>query len=168
MHRRLYFVLPDAGHARAAAADLRAAGLDDAHLHALAREGTDLAGLPPASPRQRIDTLGRAERWLWNANLALFALALAGLAWALAAGAALAVAVALAVMVATVTAGYLFVQRLPHTHLEEFRQALAHGEVLLMVDVPAGRVAEIEALMRRRHPEAVPGGATWTVDALGV
>ncbi|HHQ40911.1 MAG TPA: DUF1269 domain-containing protein, partial [Chromatiales bacterium] len=36
MHRRLYFVLPDAGHARAAAADLRAAGLDDAHLHALA------------------------------------------------------------------------------------------------------------------------------------
>ena len=168
MTRRLYFVFPDPAHARAAVDHLRAAGLDDAHLHALAREGVDLAGLPPASPRQRIDTLSRLERAAWNTNLALFALALAGLAWALPAGASVAAATALAVAVATVTAGWLFVQRLPHVHLDEFRQALAHGEVLLMVDVPPGRVAEIEALIHRRHPEAVPGGAGWTVEALGL
>jgi hypothetical protein len=37
-----------------------------------------------------------------------------------------------------------------------------------MVDVPAGRVAEVEETVHRRHPEAIAGGVGWSVDALQV
>lgn len=37
-----------------------------------------------------------------------------------------------------------------------------------MVDVPKQRVAEIEELMYRRHPEATAGGTGWTIEALGI
>lgn len=46
--------------------------------------------------------------------------------------------------------------------------ALSHDNALLMVDVPKARVAEIEALLGRRHPEAMAGGASWTIEALGI
>jgi hypothetical protein len=46
--------------------------------------------------------------------------------------------------------------------------ALSHDNALLMVDVPKARVAEVEALIERRHPEAVTGRASWTIEALGI
>jgi len=56
----------------------------------------------------------------------------------------------------------------PDTHLDEFRGALSHSEVLLMVDVPRQRVAEIEEIVRQQHPEATLGGAGWTIEALRI
>jgi hypothetical protein len=53
-------------------------------------------------------------------------------------------------------------------HLGEFRDALAHGEVLLMVDVPRGRVSEVEDRVHRHHPEATVGGVGWSADMLRV
>ena len=46
--------------------------------------------------------------------------------------------------------------------------ALPHREVLLMIDVPGRRVAEIEALAYKRHSEAIAGGTSWAVDAIGM
>ena len=43
---------------------------------------------------------------------------------------------------------------LPSSRLRKFAAAIAAGELLLMVDVPRARVEEIEALIRRHHPEA--------------
>lgn len=57
---------------------------------------------------------------------------------------------------------------MPTTHLDEFHEALRHGELLLMVDVSRDCVEDVEELMRRRHPEAVNGGSGWTPDAFGV
>jgi hypothetical protein len=53
-------------------------------------------------------------------------------------------------------------------HLTEFTDALAHGEILLMVDVSLHRVAEIENFVHRHHPEAAISGTSWTIDALGI
>ena len=72
------------------------------------------------------------------------------------------------VMALTFVAGALFAMRVPDTHLDEFHGALSHSEVLLMVDVPASRMAEIEKLVGRRHPEAIPGGTSWTIEAWGL
>jgi hypothetical protein len=69
-------------------------------------------------------------------------------------------------MTLTLVAGALFALHVPDTHLDEFRGALSHSEILLMVDVPRQRVAEIEEMVRRRHPEAIPGGIGWTIEAL--
>jgi len=36
--------------------------------------------------------------------------------------------------------------------------AIERGELLLMLDVPRTRVEEITDLVKRRHPQAQPGG----------
>ena len=36
--------------------------------------------------------------------------------------------------------------------------ALSHGEILLMIDIPSNRVLEIENFVHHKYPEAVVGG----------
>jgi len=168
MKRRLYFLFSDTGQARTAVADLDGLGVDPGHIHVLARPGTDLSGLPPATDRQRRDTLKRMENTLWGGNLVLFGIAFAGLFLAAVFGSVIGMVLAVAVMIASVVSGALFAMRLPTIHLDEFHEAIRHGELLLMVDVSRDCVEDVEELMRRRHPEAVTGGSVWTPDAFGV
>lgn len=83
LYRRLYFLFPDAGHARGVTRELVQAGVDEQHIHAVARDGVDLASLPQATVRQRQDAAGRIEAVAWNTNLALFAAATVALLAAL-------------------------------------------------------------------------------------
>lgn len=168
LRRRLYFVVPDKEQALRLLNDLEQLGVSREHIHALARDGVDLAGLPPATPQQKMDAGGRLEQRLWKANLALFFLALLGLLVAFYHGSVAGAVVALAVMITTFAAGALFALFVPDAHLDEFRGALAHGELLLMVDVPKARVAEIEGHVYRHHPEVSPGGSGWTIEGLGI
>jgi hypothetical protein len=46
----------------------------------------------------------------------------------------------------------------PNTRLRRFAQPIDEGKVLLIVDVPVGRVAEIEAMIAQRHPDISFGG----------
>jgi cobalamin biosynthesis protein CobD/CbiB len=168
MKRRLYFLFSDTGQARSAVADLDGLGVDPEHMHVLARPGTDLSGLPPATERQRRDVLKRLDKTLWGGNLVLFGVAFAVLILAMVFGNAVGMVLAMAVMIASLTAGALFAMRLPSIHLDEFHEALHHGELLLMVDVSRDGMEDVEELMRRRHPEAVAGGSGWTPDVFGV
>jgi hypothetical protein len=54
---------------------------------------------------------------------------------------------------------------LPNSRLKSFQSALAAGHVLMMVDVPAGRVEEIRARVAQRHPEAMSSGTEPTIPA---
>jgi len=168
MKRRLYFLFSDTGQARTAVADLDGLGVDAGHMHVLARPGTDLSGLPPATERQRRDILKRLEQTLWGGNLVLFGAAFAGLVLAVVFGSVIGMVLAVAVMITSFVSGALFALRMPMVHLDEFHEALRHGELLLMVDVSRDRVEDVEERMRRRHPEAVTGGSGWTPDAFGV
>ncbi len=168
MLRRLYFILPDEPHAIQVIGDLQACSVDESHVHAIAGKGVTLTQLPPATDRQRRDAGLRLERILWNANLAVFALALFGFIASLYWGFSVWSVLTLAIMILTFVGGAAFAILVPDTHLDEFRSALSHGEILLMVDVPKKRVAEIEALIERRHPEATAGGSGWTIEALGI
>lgn len=168
MLRRLYFVLPDATSSAATIADLREAGIDPGHLRIATRdpdrlriEGVEIHGA-------RIDRGEWIERSLWNANLLVFAAAaVAFIGLWLSQGTTLWLILPAAVMAATFGAGLRFT-RVPNTHLREFADALNHGELVLMADVPPARVAEIEALLQRRHPDAVVGGVGWSSDLLHV
>jgi len=165
-YRRLYFVLPDESQAVRAVNDLASAGMDRQHVHAVAGKGMKLTQLSPANERQRHDAVRRLERVVWTANLAVFFLALAGLVFSIAWGFDAGAVVSAVCLALTFIAGALFALRVPDTHLDEFRGVLSHSEVLLMVDVPRQRVAEIEETIRRRHPEATTGGTGWTIEAL--
>ena len=168
MKRRLYFIFSDINQARTAVADLDGLGVDLRHVHAVARSGMDLSGLPPATERQRRDVLKRLEKTLWGGNLMLFGIALVGLVLAVVFGNVIGTVVATAVMIASFVSGALFTLRMPTVHLDEFHEELRHGEMLLMVDVSRDCMEDVEELMRRRHPEAVTGGSGWTPDAFGV
>lgn len=161
-NRRLFFLFPDPEHARQAVQELLNAGVDEAAIQTVSAEPARLAGLPnPRSP-ERADTAWRIERQAWRLNLGVFFVALAALALAALAQSIWGVALALLVMGGTFGAGVWFALRVPDAHLDEFREALAHGEVLVLVDVPPARVREVEALVHRRHPEAAEAGVGWS------
>jgi hypothetical protein len=163
MTRRLYFLLPDTGHARTVVNDLQEYGVAREAMHTLARPGINLAGLPDADSRQGKDSDARMETLLWDGNLVLFVVALVLLLvmvyrqldwyWLLVPG---------AIMLATLLLGVAFTSRIPNVHLAEFQDAMHHREILLMVDVPVWRVANVESRVHRHHPEAVTsGGGGW-------
>lgn len=167
MLRRLFFSVPDVPHARRIVDELKSAGVEHGNIHASSESGTDLQGLPEATAAQCGDRVGLLDRVLWNGDLALFALATLGLViaayvtsmpWALA---------ALAVMVASYVFGHWFFTRVPHTHLTDMNVPLERGEVVLMVDVPKGRLRETERLVSRHHPEVEVGGVGWSSPLLG-
>lgn len=168
MKRRLYFLFSNTDQARKALIDLDGLGVDAHHIHVLARPGADLSGLPPATDRQRRDILGYLEKTLWGGNLLLFGIACTGLLLSWVFDNRVGMILAVFAVLASISAGALFALRLPTTHLEEFHEALRHGELLLMVDVSRDCVGDVEALMRRRHPEAVTGGSGWTPGMFGV
>jgi hypothetical protein len=168
MDRRLYFLLPDAGHALAIVNELAQSGIEPERIHTLADSRVALGDLPKASIRQINDTARRVETVLWDGNLVVFGLALGVLATLLVSGHLSGwLLIPLGVMLASFLAGLGFT-RLPNTHLDEFRNALAHGEILLMVDVAEARVADIENRVHHHHPEAAVGGVGWATRAFGL
>lgn len=168
MNRRLYFLIPDRLHALAVVEDLVRHGIDIEHMHAVGDRRTRLDGLPNATLRQKNDSGGSLEKLLWHSNLACFFIALAttvimplliGLQWWL------------LLPVGIMTANFLLglkVINTPNAHLGEFRDALSHGEVLLLVDVPETRVHEVGSDIHQQHPEAMIGGVGWGTQAFGL
>jgi hypothetical protein len=161
MERRLYFLFPRPRHARHAVAELQETGIPRADIHLVARDCRELEGTPVATEAQQTDRVWWIERLYWNINLAVFFAALAALGLALWADRVEAALAALAVMLLTFVTGERFAVRVPHAHLAEQRVPLRHGEVVVMVDVPASRVREIEQLIERLHPEVGIGGVGW-------
>jgi hypothetical protein len=167
MKRRLYFLFPDSGHARTVVNELEAYGIQRKFIHAVAGRGGDLSGLPAASNSQQRDSGSRVENFLWGGNLAIFFAALFVLLaivllqvewyWLL---------LPAVLMLVSFLMGLKFTTHIPNVHLAEFQDAMQHREILLMIDVPAGQVANVEELVHRHHPEAVVGGVGWNIDAL--
>jgi hypothetical protein len=154
-------------HARSVVGELLRTGVTTDRVHALSKPGVDLQDLPRASGRQRKDFSARLETVVWNGNLLVFfaalltmvVLAYLQIAWYW-------LLLPAAVMLVTFLLGEEFTRRIPDVHLSEFQDALRHGEILLMIDVPASRVEHVESLVHKHHPEAVTGGVSWHVDAL--
>lgn len=168
MHRRLYFLLPDRAHALSVMNELACCGLDLGQVHAMANRHADLAGLSVASHAQRRDLAHRLEDFLWDGNLIVFGLALGAMLTLIAVnGLTLWLLLPAGIMLASFLAALRFT-RLPSVHLDEFRDALSHGEILLMIDVPETRVDDIENRVHQHHPDAAAGGVSWSMPAIGI
>ena len=161
MRRRLYFLLPDVESAKHTADDLLLARVEDRHMRFLSRRGTELQPLHEAGYLDKTDavhgavvglTLGGVLGALIGAlvvayppegmNPKLVAVLIGMLGGA-----------AFGVLVASMVGAAV-----PNSRLKQFHPDLEAGRVLLMVDVPFRRVAEITELVVARHPEAVPRG----------
>lgn len=168
MRRRLYFVVPDVASAQQTMNDLLLARVEERHIHCLARRGMPMEGLHEANVLQKTDVVNGAERGLligWVGGILLgFALVLMppeGLKLQL-----------VTVLVTGLVGGLfgMWVSSLtgagiPNSRLLAFAKDIDEGKILMMVDVPAGRVEEIRRLVEGRHPEAAPGGVEPTIPA---
>jgi hypothetical protein len=168
MLMRLYFLLPDANLARKVVDELSDNNVPLSRLYAHSRNPSQLKNLPRASQRQRSDYLRLIEFVLWRTDLLVFGLALVIFIAALLKGWYIWILVSLLMMGFTFFAGQFFAAHIPNVHLQEFSDALSHNEVLLMVDVEADQVAQIESLIGQHHPAAVAGGSSWTLSLSGI
>lgn len=168
MWRRLYLSFPDNDHARQVSDELQRDGISRAQLHAMNRDSGELPGLPPSSSGQRADRIWFWEQLYWSGNLALFGVALIGLVLALADGATGWALVCAALMLFTFFSGNYFASNIPHAHLNEMREPLQHGEVVLMVDLPAEQVAAVDRKISRAHPEVSGHVVGWAMPRLGI
>jgi len=168
MRRRLYFLLPNVPRARQVVDELLLARIDDHHIHVMARQGTPLGDLPEANLLQRSDlvhgmAVGLSVGGATGILAGLVALAFPPEGLVLGGWTLLVTAIAGAVIGAWV-AGMVGTD-IPNSQLKEFQSAVNEGHVLMMVDVPKGKVETVTKMIRRHHPEADMHGIEPTIPA---
>lgn len=168
MRRRIYFLLPNVGSARQVVNELLLARIDDHHIHVMAREGTTLGDLPQANLLQRSDFIHGVEIGLSVGGATgivagLIAVAFPPQGIVLGGWTMLVMALAGALIGAWV-AGMIGTD-IPNSQLREFTTAVADGQILMMVDVPKSKVANVTEMIRKHHPEADMHGVEPTIPA---
>ena len=162
--RRLYFLVPDLDTARQIVNELLLARVEERHIHLVAREGTSMEDLPEATFLQKTDFVPALERGLaiggaTGVVASLVAVTIGGMV--LAGGAVLAIALAGAGVGAWMSS--MIGASIPNSRIKEFEKAIDAGEVMMMVDVPKGKVHQIEDLIKQHHPEAELEGTEPTI-----
>ena len=150
-------MLPTQDSCRLVVEELKAARIPPSHLHAIAGLIHDLKDLPAASVWQRTELAHGIE---WGMGLGGVAGLLGGLlaltfppAGVVLGGGTLLAGAAAGAGFGALVAALLGSQE--HNHkLNRFQRALDAGQILLMVDVPRQREAEIKAAILKHHPEA--------------
>jgi hypothetical protein len=166
--RRLYFLVPDVESAAKIVDELLLARVEERHIHIVAKDHVSLeeANLPEATVLQESDFVPAVERGLavggvtgMVAGVAAVTFPPAGLVFG--GGAILATSVAGAGVGAWLS-GMIGVSA-PNSRLRAFEDAIEAGQLLMILDVPRGRVDEIDQLVRQHHPEAEVEGMEPTV-----
>jgi len=164
MRNTLYFALPDVPSAERAIRDLLDARIEIPRIHCVARRGMPLGELPETNILQKADvapgaglgfTYGAMLGGIIGGLLILFPPPGAHLyLWTMPIAAIAGAAVGACV---SSVAGLVA----PNSRIVTFERDFAHGNILLMVEVPYERSLEIVTLVQSRHstvlpPEAVP------------
>ena len=168
MRRRLYVICPDLQAAQQTMNDLLLARIDERHIHVLATRDAPMEGLHEANVLQKTDLVHGAELGLVVGGaggiilgVILVLMPPSGLQLQL----VTVVVTALGGVVFGTWASSMVAASVPNTKLLAFAKDIEEGKYLMMVDVPFRRVEEIQALLRKRHPEDKDGGVEPSVPA---
>lgn len=158
MRNTLYFALPDVSSAERAIRDLLEARIELPRIHCLARRGLPLGDLPETNILQKADvapvagigfTYGAMLGGIVGGLVILFPPPGAHLyLWTIPIAAT--IGAMLGVGVSSVAGVFA-----PNSKIAAFERDFAHGDILLMVDVPYARSLEIVALVQSRHPTSL-------------
>lgn len=153
--RRIYFLVPDIGTTHKIVDELRAEGIEERHMHILAKRDTPLGDLPEAGVTIKTDFIPAVERGAALGGTAGLLAGLIGLrfaGFAIAGGPVLGILIASA-SIASLAAG-LIGMSLGNSRLKKYEQAIEQGEFLLLLDIPKDRIDTISKLIIKHHPEA--------------
>ena len=153
--RRLYFLVPDPDTAKKIVDELLLARIEDRHIHIVAKEGTPLEELPEASFQSDVGPAieqGLALGGATGVLAGLVAITFPPAGMVLGGGAVLALTAMGAGMGAFYSA--MFGLDREDRRIQKFDDAIAQGELLMLLDVPKKRVQEIENLIKGHHPDA--------------
>jgi hypothetical protein len=160
MRRRLYFIMPDLASARSMRDELLLARIEIRHMRFMAREPLP-PDMPDVSFLQRTDLVHGAQLGVvigaivgLGAGIFLTLFPVEGMTLRTA-------AILLVALGGALFGGWasgMNAAAVPNTRLRQFAQPIEQGKVLLIMDVPAGRVEEIEGMIAKRHPEISFGG----------
>jgi len=154
--RRLFFLLPNREVCKTVVDELKECGTPISHLHVVASVAQRLDGLPEADIWDRTEMKRGLEWGIGLGGVAglfggLLAVAFPPGGLVLGGGALLSGAAAGAGFGGVVS--MLMKSDEPNHELDDFREELESGALLLMVDVPKERVDPVAELITSRYPE---------------
>ena len=161
MRRRLYFILPDVESARRTADDLLLARVEDRHMRFLARRGIELDPLHEAGYLDKTDMVHGAAVGLTLGAIIGALVGVMVVAYPPDGTSPQLVSVLIGMLIGAPLGAWMASMAgaaVPNSRLKQFQADIDAGRVLMMVDVPFGRVDEITELVVSRHPEAMPRG----------
>lgn len=158
--KRIYFLVPDVSTTRTIFNELLLQRVDDKHIHVLAKRGTALGDLPEASYLQKTDFIPALRQGIVLGGMTGFISSLVVLA--MATGFANSGGTILAAsLIGSVFGGWfssMVGSSVGNRQVKPYADAIEQGKVLMMVDVPKDRIADIEQFFSNRHPESQWGG----------
>ena len=153
--RRIYFLAPNIETTHKIVAELRSDGIEDRHMHVLAKRDTPLEDMHEASWFQKTDFVPALER---GAALGASTGLLAGLVGLRFAGFAIAGGPVLGVLFFGATIGAMMSGlaglQVGNSKIKQYEEAIEKGELLVMVDIPKERIDEISKVIAKHHPDA--------------
>ncbi|EIC29958.1 MULTISPECIES: hypothetical protein [Methylomicrobium] len=153
--RRIYFLSPNLETTHKIVDELRSVGIEDRHMHVLAKRDTPLEDLPEASEFQKTDFVAAMER---GAALGGATGLIAGLIGLRFAGFAIAGGPVLGVLLYGATIGAMMSGlaglQVGNSKVKKYEEAIERGELLVMVDIPKGSIEAISKLITKHHPTA--------------
>ena len=155
MRNRHYFMLPDVPSARAMLDQLLLARVEERYIHFLAQPDTLPDDMPQANLFQRTDLIHGTEVGIFiGAVSGLLACALM-LVMPLARFETQVISFALCGLGGAVLGAWMAARAataIPNSHLERYVEGINQGQVLLMLDLPAGRSRAIREMIYRSYP----------------
>ena len=157
MSRRLYFLVPNIDTAHAVVDKLKQNDVSEDDMSVVARDSVQTSDLPQADVSETSDLVGSAERGAAAGGVTGVVAGLAAMAFP---PAGLAIGGGLVAATGVVGAGFgawassMIGIRHDNEQIEAYEKALDDGQVLIMVDVAAERVDEIERIIQQAAPSA--------------
>ncbi len=157
MRHRLYYFLPDIHSARRAFDNMLLSRVEQRRIRFLSSATPIPPDLPEAGFLLRTDVLHGAANGMIAGGILGMVLGAILIGYA---------ELGEATILLTTLMGLLFgawassmaAAALPNSRLKEFMPEMERGKILMVTDIPAHRVGEIEKMLRERHPELRFGG----------
>ncbi len=158
--KRIYFLVPDIDTTKTIFKELLLQRVEEKHMHVLAKRGTPLDDLPEASFLQKTDFIPALEQGIVLGGLTGFVSVMVALGMT-SGFADSGVTILVTTLMGSAFGGWfssMAGSSVGNRQVKPYAAAIARGELLMMVDVPKDRIADIERAIIRNHPESKCGG----------